>query len=132
MIKVICKQCNKEFEVYPYRTRIGVVKFCSYRCYWKYVKLDKSVKGNKNPNWKGCNVGYAGLHKWFQREFGKADKCEGSECSGISNKYHWALLKGKEYERKRENFWMLCDRCHGRYDMIGNIPWNKGLKLSNF
>ena len=37
-------------------------------------------------------------------------------CTGPSNRFEWALIKGLEYERKRENFIRLCKRCHIYYD----------------
>jgi len=77
----------------------------------------------KNHKWLGDNVGYGGIHDWLQSRFGYADKCENREndilnfnCSKKSNNYDWALLKGLKYERKRENFIMLCHSCHLKYD----------------
>ena len=32
--------------------------------------------GNKNPNWKGDNVGYSCLHKWATRHKPKPEFCE--------------------------------------------------------
>ena len=79
--------------------------------------------GEENHNWKGDSVGYYALHTWIKRTYGKANKCENRknkildfECSEKSNNYDWALIKGKKYERKRENFRMLCHSCHLKYD----------------
>lgn len=81
-------------------------------------------KGRKFPELTGANSpvwqkkpGYFPIHSWLLREFGKAVQCEASWCKGISQSYEWALLKGKKYERKRENFWALCKSCHRKYDM---------------
>ena len=67
--------------------------------------------------WKGNKIGIAGIHDWLKREFDKANKCENGKCLKRSVVYEYALLKGKEYERKRENFWMLCKSCHKKYDV---------------
>lgn len=48
-------------------------------------------KGTKAWNWKGDDVGYFALHDW-------------------------ALKKDKRYERKRNNFKMLCRSCHLKQD----------------
>lgn len=81
------------------------------------------VLGEKNNKWRGKDVGYFGLHTWIQRKYGKANHCENKEnnildfeCSKKSNRYDWALIKGKRYERKQENFIMLCHSCHLKYD----------------
>ena len=95
---------------------------------------------------------YISLHSWIRHNFGSANKCESLSCSKVSNNFQWSLLKGKKYEKKRENFWMLCSSCHKLYDFNNNarinlslshkgkhsspktefkkgiIPWNKGLK----
>ncbi len=51
------------------------------------------------------------------RTYGKADRCEMVDCPRKNNKYEWALIKNKKYERKRQNFFMLCISCHKNYDM---------------
>ncbi len=48
--------------------------------------------------------------------YGKAYKCESKKCKHKSKIYDWTKLKNKEYEFKRENFWMLCRSCHVKYD----------------
>lgn len=61
---------------------------------------------------------YIQIHTWIVRTFGKATKCENKKCSYKNPKrYEWALKKGCEYCRKRENFIMLCPSCHRKYDM---------------
>ena len=59
---------------------------------------------------------YNKIHRWLNKLFGKANKCENPECLHKSTTFQWAKLKGCEYERKRENFWMLCQSCHSKYD----------------
>ena len=63
------------------------------------------------------NREYHRIHAWIKRNYGKANKCESSNCKKISTSYHWALKKGFNYEKARENFIMLCQSCHKIYDM---------------
>ena len=112
-----CIFCGKERQVFT-------KKYCSKVC------QGKDMRGVKSQNWVGDKVGYCGIHDWLQLNFGKANKCE--QC-GSFEKVQWAKLKDKSYERKRENFWQLCSKCHMDYDdtSIGNRPtWNKGRKWS--
>lgn len=62
------------------------------------------------------NGGYIAIHCWLKYHFGSADKCENKKCLHVSQSYQWALLKGKKYEHKRENFIQLCRSCHKKYD----------------
>ena len=70
-----------------------------------------------NKKITNSGITYNSLHWWLRREFGSATKCEHPNCSRQSPFFQWALLKGKEYERKRENFWQLCRGCHFKYDL---------------
>lgn len=58
-LKMICQNCGKEFEFYPYRK--GEVKYCSLRCRPQDFRRN-STKGSKNCKWKGgkykCPQGY--------------------------------------------------------------------------
>lgn len=81
--------------------------------------LNGFKKGHKSF-WKGKgdDIGYHGIHKWLQTKFGKANHCEDPDCSQTSKIFHWALKKGYAYERRRDNFFQLCIKCHRRYDWI--------------
>ncbi len=81
--------------------------------------------GGKHWRWTNENVSYEAIHFWINRNYGKANKCENINCLKLSNKFEWSKIKGKEYERKRENFWMLCIFCHRKYDKAGVSAWNK-------
>lgn len=95
--------------------------------------IRSAYRGEFSGSWSGDEVGYHGIHKWLRREFGKANMCESKKCEGWCKQYDWAKIKGKKYERKRENFKKLCTSCHRKYDMtqeqkklaIKNLIWNR-------
>lgn len=89
-------------------------------------KHSEAQKGCKGSNWRGDNIGYTGVHVWLNITFGKPDKCENKSCvyprMGAKKMlykpcwFEWALIKGKEMKRRRENFVKLCLACHRKYD----------------
>ena len=60
-LKFICKECGKEFEVYPSQVKKGFGDVCSWECRVKYRRGENAIAtgprmdmiGEKNPNWKG-------------------------------------------------------------------------------
>lgn len=79
----------------------------------------KSLQGkenieNKNPF--SLKREYNSIHKWNLRIYGKAKKCENSECLKESGIFQWALKKGLEHKRGIENYYQLCSKCHSAYD----------------
>jgi len=97
-----CVKCNTYLKNYKY-------KHCS--------KHHSFLKGEGSTAWKGDNIGYHGIHRWMNKTFGKAKKCENLDCLYRPPKsFEWALLEGMKYERKRENFIQLCIGCHRKYD----------------
>ena len=79
-------------------------------------------KGAKHHRWKGDDIGYQGIHRWLKAEYKKicCDFCSKTE------KLEWALKKGKEMSRDRNNYFVLCVKCHRKYD--AHPAWNKGLR----
>ena len=107
-----CIICDKDFRYFPCYKKYKRGKLCSPKCQRIYQRDEN------NPFWSGDKIGYHGLHTWLIKKFGKALCCENPKCEHKPTKrYEWSLLKGKEYERKRENFWQLCVSCHRKYDM---------------
>jgi hypothetical protein len=53
-VPVTCQECGKMFEVYPSRSKRGVVKYCSQTCYSK--AQSKKNTGVNNPSWKGGKI----------------------------------------------------------------------------
>ena len=51
-IKRICKQCGKEFKVWPYIAKRGGGKFCSISCGTTYRNLHDNPNPYYNPNRK--------------------------------------------------------------------------------
>ena len=95
-------------------------------------KIGEAQKGEKGNNWKGDNITYNSLHWWIRRTYGSATKCENSKCLGESKNFEWALLKNCNYERRRDNFWQLCRKCHFNYDLKNNqrTKFNEGRILA--
>lgn len=62
----------------------------------------------------------ANIHQWIIYHFGKANKCENKDCKKIGKRFEYALINNKTYERKIENYIMLCSQCHRKYD------WDNG------
>lgn len=133
----ICKICKVQFYFGSDRTGI----YCTMKCRnkdatfiakkgnWSRIgkpawnKNKECPKGEKSNHWLGDKVKYPGIHQWLAKTYGKANKCEHIKCKKISERYQWAKLKNKLYERKRENFWQLCSQCHINYDDITNRGW---------
>jgi len=82
----------------------------------KHKKRMLGQKNEKSIAWSGDKVGYYGIHDWLFSNFGKANECENIWCLGDKEKFHWAKLENRKYERKRDNFIQLCVKCHVRYD----------------
>jgi len=85
-------------------------------------KISLSHRGEKNYGWKGDDVGYMGLHNWLRRNLGNPKRCK--HCGKIgkmsrSGRWNidWAKKRGKAYNRKKENYFGLCRKCHKNYDL---------------
>ena len=62
---------------------------------------------------------YDAIHHWLRYNYGTPERCE--HCGKYRTKekkrdMEWALIRGKLYERKRENYIGLCKSCHQKYD----------------
>lgn len=63
---------------------------------------------------------YRTVHNWLNRHYGKAALCENSNCLKTSTAFEWALKKGYQYAKKKDNFLQLCTSCHRKYDFSEN------------
>lgn len=83
-------------------------------------KLSKIMLGDKNPNWKGNDVGYSGVHSWIKRRKPKPLFCE---CCGNIQPFDLANISN-EYKRDVDDFRWVCRKCHmeedGRLDALAN------------
>lgn len=107
-----CKcKCGRVSEVSTGNLRAGLVKSC-YHCSRSETKMSE-----KNPNWRGDNVGYYALHHWVSKRKQKPKYCE--ECcvetpldlANFSDAY-----SEDTYTRELKNWRWLCRRCHMKID----------------
>lgn len=70
--------------------------------------VSSHVKGENNPNWKGNNVKFHGLHRWVERNKGKPDVCRYCKNPG------WLDLANisQKYKRDLNDWEWLCRKCH--------------------
>jgi hypothetical protein len=116
-----CSCGRRIFKAYDgSKLRQGTVKSCgclsaelASKRLKKYANSDKH-KGKGNPMWKGKKADVNSIHQWLERHYKKGTTCE--HCKAKGKKLDWALLKGKKYDHKRENFTTLCRSCHLKYD----------------
>jgi hypothetical protein len=92
-------------------------------------KISKNNSGVKSSQWKGDDIKYGAIHAWISLKYGRANRCENSNCKGICTTYDWALKHGMKYERRRDCFMQLCRSCHQYYDMTDELRLK--LKLSH-
>jgi len=91
--------------------------------------LNKFNVGEKNGNWKGDDVQYAGIHSFITRRKKQPEKCE--NCGKITAKLDLANIS-QEYKRDLDDWEWLCRKCHmvkdGRILIVGRYPknWAKG------
>ena len=77
-----------------------------------HLNLKGTKENEKNPSWKGDDVGYNALHNWIAKHFKKSILCE---ICGLFRKLEWSN-KDHKYSRNREDWQYICRSCHRRYD----------------
>ena len=126
MMTKTCQICSSKYQKGKNISlrKFATSKYCSLNCYGKWKSNNRI--GKNHPSWVGNSITYKGLHNWLINKFGKATKCEISNCKNISKKFDWALKKNRLYVRNIKNFLQLCRSCHKRYDFNeNNIKRNK-------
>lgn len=91
----------------------------------------KGCVGEKNHNWKD-QPKYQAIHSWIKLKHGHANRCENRdnnildfECRNNSQRYVWALTKGKEYKRDITFYSQLCQSCNIRLDISDNKEFSE-------
>lgn len=122
-----CLLCQKEF--YARRCEKDRKKYCSYRCS-QTVWLERVKKGKptseetrlklrkialKRRHIEGTEYSYASIHGWLSRHYSKI-ACERGDKCRKGWRLEWALKKGKKHSQNRNNYKVLCNRCHAVYD----------------
>lgn len=72
--------------------------------------------GENNGNWAGDNVSKVGMHRWLRDNYRIKKHCQNKYCDKTSKNLDFALRKGFNYERKIDNYVVLCRSCHKKYD----------------
>ena len=114
-----CLDCSKEISKNSLRC-----KSCSNKFRTGKYKCDNSKKlSEKNPMWRGDNVGLSALHMWILKRKEKPQFCV--RCN--KNKpYDLANISGN-YKRDVNDFEWLCRGCHMRMDKrINNLRQYNG------
>lgn len=122
-----CKHCKKQFIPGKWHDNLCADCLGEYKLAWRIKNREKirlrsreirrlkrqnipRIKKVANPN------SYTAVHRWLKDNHENKQICEMPECEGKSNQYEWSKKIGCAYEKKRENFWRLCKKCHARYD----------------
>lgn len=96
---------------YPKRFRKGTASACKM--------------GDLNPNWKGDDVKYGGLHRYMARIIPKPPLCS---CCNKVPPYDLSNING-DYTRDPKGWEWVCRRCHliqdGRINNVGGYQWRK-------
>lgn len=110
------QKARQRAREYYYRNK-EKVKRQNLAHYHATKQLKGYATGDRNPNWKGDDVGYHGLHKWIQAQRGRPTKCEhcGLEDPDHPKRFQWAN-KSHEYKRDISDWIRLCTKCHFAYD----------------
>lgn len=123
MFKHTCPRCSNVFE-----TRFKHQKYCSYKCaatdrrlkfgyptfsgkkHTTEHKIAMSVNRmkDKNPNWKGENVSYGGLHCRIRAHSNIPELCQSCK---KEKAYDAANISGN-YLHDLSDWEFLCRRCH--------------------
>jgi hypothetical protein len=113
-IKRNCLICNKEILSIPSRVKTGRGKFCSPKCFGKW--LSKNIRGINHPNWKGGKGQIKKICSICKKDYfvypseiknGHSKFCS-NECK---NKGNSKRIRGKERSELRKGKFIKCLIC---------------------
>lgn len=86
---------------------------------WKHTsetkrKISEAHREEKCYLWKGNKVGYWGIHKWVQTYLPFKKQCE--FCGTKMAKRYDRANKSHQYLRDLNDWFILCRKCHIKYD----------------
>uniref|UniRef100_A0A6H1ZJQ3 Nuclease associated modular domain-containing protein n=1 Tax=viral metagenome TaxID=1070528 RepID=A0A6H1ZJQ3_9ZZZZ len=91
-----------------------------YSLGYKHTKeMIEKVSEEKAHNWKGDDVGCAGVHTWIRKHKGNPKICKHCGITSKNKRLHWANIDHK-YLRKLDDYISLCVPCHIKYDVKYN------------
>lgn len=111
-----CEVCSSYFT--GRLSPSGPVRHCSRAC------AGLSNTGDRNPTWKGDDVGYSAVHSRVRRVKGAASDYPCVDCGG--NAQHWSVDRdaprlrfedGMPYSSEPDDYYPRCAACHKAYDM---------------
>lgn len=85
--------------------------------------ISTAKDGEKNPAWRGDNVGYRAIHKWVQRKLGKPNECVSCGKIATGHQMHWANISD-EYKRDVTDWLRMCTTCHFALDAVKRFVHN--------
>lgn len=103
--------CRREFFASRNKNRLGkqpVLRFCSRGCFVA------GFRDERNPAWRGTEVGYRAGHLRVRRERGAATECTIPDCASGSRTFQWASLTGNWADSS--DYRAMCVFHHRAYD----------------
>lgn len=97
-----CPNCGDKFN--PWQDS---QTYCSHDC------MGEHMRGERHPLHKE-DVSYHTVHNWLGENYDKSGACD--HCEKEKDNTEFALKRGCEYKRDRDNFLELCISCHRKYD----------------
>ena len=130
-VSLTCEECGKAFKISP--SRIGKRRYCSKECQANAIRGKPNpkraiaykgrFKGEDNPNFKGDDVSYGGLHRWVYRNIPKPGVCPRCGITPTRGRIEAHNISGT-YQRNPQDWEYLCSVCHrevdGRHETLVN------------